>query len=256
MRLYTASCKGFLLLLVRTLCATENATPLSKAKHSPNAPFPPATCAASCTMGSRKARRTPTNVITSPHPHPPPKCCAHVKHGTCRRTQLHHHPPAIQSLTTPRPSMCRGPTTLGASTSHTSQLDTSDKQIQHHASTNPNHYLERKHHIQHHETTFNNSYKRIQHNCASIKQQQHKSKDTKKIDNNITHYIMYSNLKSDHHLLAASGASSHVCPKGYAPDLPLRPCGESVPQLYTATNQKIPLFGIKYVPTSRTTSGS
>ena len=45
-----------------------------------------------------------------------------------------------------------------------------------------------------------------------------------------------------------SGASTHVCPKDYAPDLPLRPCGESVPQLYTVTNKKIPVYGIKYVP--------
>ena len=59
---------------------------------------------------------------------------------------------------------------------------------------------------------------------------------------------MYSNFKSYHHLLIDSGASTHVCPKDYAPDLPLRPCGESVPQLYTVTNKKIPVYGIKYVP--------
>ena len=38
------------------------------------------------------------------------------------------------------------------------------------------------------------------------------------------------------------------CPKDYAPDLPLRRCGELVPQLYTVTNKKIPVYGIKYVP--------
>ena len=70
----------------------------------------------------------------------------------------------------------------------------------------------------------------------------------KKIEDTITHYIMYSNFKSYHHLLIDSGASTHVCPKDYAPDLPLRPCGESVPQLYTVTNKKIPVYGIKYVP--------
>ena len=57
---------------------------------------------------------------------------------------------------------------------------------------------------------------------------------------------MYSNFKSYHHLLIDSGASTHVCPKDYAPDLPLRPCGESVPQLYTATNKKIPVYGINF----------
>ena len=56
------------------------------------------------------------------------------------------------------------------------------------------------------------------------------------------YYIMYSNFKSYHHLLIDSGASTHVCPKDYAPDLPLRSCGESV------TNKKIPVYGIKYVP--------
>ena len=70
----------------------------------------------------------------------------------------------------------------------------------------------------------------------------------KKIEDTITHYIMYSNFKSYHHLLIDSGASTHVCPEDYAPDLPLRPCGESVPQLYTVTKKKIPIYGIKYVP--------
>ena len=59
---------------------------------------------------------------------------------------------------------------------------------------------------------------------------------------------MYSNFKSCHHLLIDSAASTHVCPKDYAPDLPLRPCEQPVPQLYTVTNKKIPVYGIKYVP--------
>ena len=59
---------------------------------------------------------------------------------------------------------------------------------------------------------------------------------------------MNPNFKSHHHLLIDSEASTHVCPKDYAPDLPLQPCGESVPQLYTVTNKKIPVYGIKCVP--------
>ena len=79
---------------------------------------------------------------------------------------------------------------------------------------------------------------------AAARQQQR----NKKIEDTIAHYIMYSNFKSYHHLLIDSGASTHVCPKDHAPDLPLRPCGESVPQLYKVTNKKIPVYGIKYVP--------
>ena len=75
---------------------------------------------------------------------------------------------------------------------------------------------------------------------AAARQQQR----NKKIEDTITHYIMYSNFKSYHHLLIDSGAYTHVCPKDYAPDLPL----ESVPQLYTVTNKKIPVYGIKRVP--------
>ena len=48
----------------------------------------------------------------------------------------------------------------------------------------------------------------------------------RKIEDTITHYIMCSNFKSHHHLLIDSGESTHVCPKNYAPNLPLRPCGE------------------------------
>ena len=64
------------------------------------------------------------------------------------------------------------------------------------------------------------------------------------IDDNITHYIMYSNFKSYHRLLIEPGASTYVYSKDYAPDLPPRP----VPQLYTVTAKKIPVYGIKYVP--------
>ena len=142
-------------------------------------------------------------------------------------------------------------TTLEASTSHTSQLDTSDKQTHDYTSTNPNHYLAREQHT----TSWNDHSKSFQQflqedntqphfDIAAARQQQR----NKKIENTITHYIMYSNFKSYHHLLIDSGASTHVCPKDYAPDLPLRPCGESVPQLYTVTNKKIPVYGIKYVP--------
>ena len=81
-------------------------------------------------------------------------------------------------------------------------------------------------------------------NIAAATQQQKRGK----LDNNITHYIMYSNFKSYHHLLIDSRASTHVCPRDYAPDLPLRPCGESVPQLYTVTNKKIPVYGIMKYP--------
>ena len=70
----------------------------------------------------------------------------------------------------------------------------------------------------------------------------------RRLDENLTHYIVCSNFKSYHHLLIDSGASTHVCPKDYAPDLPLRPCGNSTPQLYTVTNKKIPVYGIKYAP--------
>ena len=101
----------------------------------------------------------------------------------------------------------------------------------------------------------------------------------KKTEDTITHYIMYSNFKSYHHLLIDSGACTHVCPKDYAPE-------KSVPQLYTVTNKKItsgsyfnprhctithgsqqtssdtldsstyehPVCGIKYVPYKQSTS--
>ena len=139
-------------------------------------------------------------------------------------------------------------TTLEASTSHTSPLDTSDKQSHYYTSTNPNHYLTRKQHTQHHGTTTaranNSSTTQLHFDIAAATQQQRNMK----IEDTITHYIMCSNFKSYHHLLIDSGASTHVCPKDYAPDLPLRPCGESGPQLYTVTNKKIPVYGIKYVP--------
>ena len=63
-------------------------------------------------------------------------------------------------------------------------------------------------------------------NIAAATQKQRQ----KKVEDIITHYIMYSDFKSYNHLLIDSGAlSAHFCPKDYALDLRLRPCGESVP---------------------------
>ena len=76
----------------------------------------------------------------------------------------------------------------------------------------------------------------LRHSLSAAQQQRNNN-----IEDTITHYVMYSNFKSYHHLPIDSGASVHVCPKDYAPDQPLRPCGESVPQLYTVTNKKIPV---------------
>ena len=145
-------------------------------------------------------------------------------------------------------------TTLEATTSHTSPWDTSDKQSRYHTSANPNHYLERKQHT--HDImerpqqklstipTREEDRTQLHFDIAAATQRQ----KIKKIEGTITHYIMYSNFKSYHQLLIDSGASTHVCPNDYVPDLPLRPCGESVPQLYTVTNKKILVYGVKYVP--------
>ena len=129
---------------------------------------------------------------------------------------------------------------------HTSPLDTSDKQSHYYTSTNSNHYLERRNIMERPRlsTIPQEDTTQLHFDIAAATQQQR----NKKIEDTITHYIMCSNFKSYHHLLIDSGASTHVCPKDYAPDLPLRPCGESVPQLYTVTNKKIPVYGIKYVP--------
>ena len=120
-------------------------------------------------------------------------------------------------------------------------------------------------HTQHHGTTtvkaFNNSYKRTQHNCTSTKQQQHKSKD-KRILMTTSHTT--SCTPKLHHVLqlqvipppADRPRSIYTCLPKDAPDLSLRPCGESVPQLCTVSNKKIPVYGVKYVPTSRTSSES
>ena len=137
-------------------------------------------------------------------------------------------------------------TTLEASTSHTLPLDTSDKQTHDYTSANPNRYLarERNDHSKSFQQFLQEDTTQPHFDIAAARQQQR----NKKIEDTITHYMMYSNFKSYHHLLIDSGASTHVCPKDYAPDLPLRPCGEPVPQLYTVTNKKIPVYGINYVP--------
>ena len=146
-------------------------------------------------------------------------------------------------------------TTLEASTSHTSPFNTSDKQSHDHTSANPNHYLARKQHTQHHGTTtaraFNNCSKKTPRSYTSTWQQQHNSKGTRRLRTlaHTTHVLQVQVIPPPPaHLLIDSGASTHVCPKDYVPDLPLQPCGESVPQLYTVTNKKIPVYGIKCVP--------
>ena len=65
----------------------------------------------------------------------------------------------------------------------------------------------------------------------------------KKTDDNITHYIMYSNFKSYHHLLIDSGASTHV-PKGLRYDLVENQFHSST---LCTNSKKIPVYGIKYV---------
>ena len=144
-------------------------------------------------------------------------------------------------------------TTLEASTSHTLPLDTSDKQTHDDTSTNPNHYLAREQHTQHHGTTaaraFNNSYKKTPHSytfdIAAARQQQR----NKKIEDTITHYIMYSNFKCYHHLLIDSGASTH---QTYRYDLVEN-------QFHNSTRLQTRRFlatASSTFPTSRTTSGS
>ena len=122
-------------------------------------------------------------------------------------------------------------------------MDTSDKQSHDYTSTNPNHYLGKDQPIQHHGMTTasitNNTYKRTSHNYTSTLQQQHNNRNSEDLMT-ISHTTSCTPT--------SSLTSAHVCPKDYSPVLPLRPCGESVPQLYTVTNKKIPVYGIKYVP--------
>ena len=139
-------------------------------------------------------------------------------------------------------------TTLEASTSHTSPLDTSDKQSYYCTSTNSNHYLESNsaHNImdarsESFQQFLQEDTTQLHFDIAAATQQQR----IKKIEDTVAHYIMYSNVKSYHHLLIVSGPSTHVCPEDY---IPLQPCGESVLQLYKVTSKKTPVYGIVYVP--------
>ena len=56
----------------------------------------------------------------------------------------------------------------------------------------------------------------------------------------------YMHMDVDH-ILVDSGAATHVCPKDYATQFPLEPIGESTPQLFTATDDRIQVHGIRRV---------
>ena len=79
--------------------------------------------------------------------------------------------------------------------------------------------------------------------AATLKQKQQRT------DDNMSHYIVNSNFKSFHRLLIDSGASTHVCPKDYGPDLPLR----SLPR---TSSTRFPSTAPSMFDTSRATSGS
>ena len=49
------------------------------------------------------------------------------------------------------------------------------------------------------------------------------------------------------HILVDSGAATHVCPNDYATQFPLEPLGASTPQLFTATDDPIKVYGIRRV---------
>ena len=49
------------------------------------------------------------------------------------------------------------------------------------------------------------------------------------------------------YILIDSGAATHVCPRDYANQFPLEPCGASTPRLFAATNDEIPLYGVRKV---------
>ena len=49
------------------------------------------------------------------------------------------------------------------------------------------------------------------------------------------------------YILNDSGAATHVCPKDYATQLPLESLGASTPQLFTATDDPIKVYGIRRV---------
>ena len=56
----------------------------------------------------------------------------------------------------------------------------------------------------------------------------------------------YRHMDIDH-ILVDSGAATHVCPKDYATQFPLEPLGASTPQLFTATDDPIKVYGIRRV---------
>ena len=56
----------------------------------------------------------------------------------------------------------------------------------------------------------------------------------------------YRHMDIDH-ILVDSGAATHVCPKDYATQFPLEPLGASTPQLVTATDDPIKVYGIRRV---------
>ena len=56
----------------------------------------------------------------------------------------------------------------------------------------------------------------------------------------------YMHMDVDH-ILVDSGAATHVCPKDYATQFPLEPLGASTPQLFTATDDPIQVYGNRRV---------
>ena len=56
----------------------------------------------------------------------------------------------------------------------------------------------------------------------------------------------YMHMDVDH-ILVDSGAATHVCPKDYATQFPLEPLGAPTPQLFTATDDPIQVYGIRHV---------
>ena len=56
----------------------------------------------------------------------------------------------------------------------------------------------------------------------------------------------YMHMDVDH-ILVDSDAATHVCPKDYATQFPLEPLGASTPQLFTATDDPIQVYGIRRV---------
>ena len=61
-----------------------------------------------------------------------------------------------------------------------------------------------------------------------------------------THKDHYMHMDVDH-ILVDSGAATHVCPKDYATQFPLEPLEASTPQLFTATDDPVQVYGIRRV---------